>query len=55
MTQADHETWPGTVALVEDKVRQAVLMRRRPRRVRPPQSEVAGFRFPPAVIMVAVR
>jgi hypothetical protein len=33
---------------------QAVPMRRRPRRVPPPQSGFAGFRFPPDVIMVAV-
>ena len=30
-------------------------MRRRSGRVRPPQSGFAGFRFPPDVIMVAVR
>ena len=32
-----------------------MLMRRRPCRVRPPRSAFAGFRFPPDVIMVAIR
>lgn len=45
----------GAVASVEGEVGQAVLMRRRPRRVPSPQSGFAGFRFPPDVIMVAVR
>jgi IS6 family transposase len=40
---------------MEGEVGQAVLMRRRPRRVPSPQSRFAGFRFPPDVIMVAVR
>jgi hypothetical protein len=55
-------SWPaaagsllGAVASVEGEVGQAVLMRRRPRRVPSPQSGFAGFRFPPDVIMVAVR
>jgi IS6 family transposase len=39
---------------VEDEVGQAGLMRR-PRRVPPPRSSFAGFRFPPDVIVVAVR
>jgi transposase-like protein len=30
-------------------------MRRRAGRIRPPQSGFTGFRFPPEVIMVAVR
>jgi hypothetical protein len=34
---------------------QAGLMRRRPARVSAPRSEFAGFRFPPDVIMIAVR
>jgi transposase-like protein len=45
----------GAVASVEDEGGQAVLMRRRPRRAPSPQSGFAGFRFPPDVIMVAVR
>ena len=40
---------------MESEVGQAVLMRRRPRRVPSPQSGFAGIRFPPDVIMVAVR
>ena len=30
-------------------------MRRHPHRVRPPRSTFVGFRFPPDVIMVAIR
>ncbi|MGH3699728.1 MAG: hypothetical protein ACRDQY_09715 [Pseudonocardiaceae bacterium] len=45
----------GTVALVDDGFRQAELMRRHRRRVPPPQSSFAGFRFPREVIMLAVR
>jgi hypothetical protein len=45
----------GSVALVDDSFRQAELMRRRHRRVPPPQSGFAGFRFPREVIMLAVR
>src|SRR3978361_1815526 len=45
----------GTVASVENKIGQAWLMRRRPRRVSASRSNFAGFRFPPDVIMVAVR
>jgi transposase-like protein len=45
----------GTVALVDDGFRQAELMRRYRRRVPPPQSGFAGFRFPREVIMLAVR
>lgn len=37
------------------EVGQAVLMHRLPRQVLPPPSGFAGFRFPSAVIMVAVR
>jgi transposase-like protein len=40
---------------VENKIGQAWLMRRRPRRVSASRSNFAGFRFPPEVIMVAVR
>jgi transposase-like protein len=40
---------------VEDKIGQAWLMRRRPRRVSASRSNFSGFRFPPDVIMVAVR
>ena len=45
----------GSVALVEDKVGQSVLMGRRYRRVSALRSGFAGFRFPPEVIMLAVR
>lgn len=45
----------GSVALVDDSFRQAELMRRRYRRVPPPQSGFAGFRFPREVIVLAVR
>jgi IS6 family transposase len=54
-------TWGGTtpiltVALVDDSFRQeAELMRRRHRRVPPPRSSFAGFRFPREVIVLAVR
>ena len=45
----------GTVALVDDRLGQAVLMRRRHRRVPPPESSFAGFRFPREVIVLSVR
>jgi transposase, IS6 family len=45
----------GSVAPVEDRIGQAWLMRRRPRRVSASRSNFSGFRFPPDVIMVAVR
>jgi tRNA U34 5-carboxymethylaminomethyl modifying enzyme MnmG/GidA len=45
----------GTVAFVDDSLRQAELMRRRHRRVPPPRSGFVGFRFPREVIMLAVR
>ncbi|MGH3722478.1 MAG: hypothetical protein ACRDRI_27320 [Pseudonocardiaceae bacterium] len=45
----------GTVASLDDQVGQAELMRRRHVRVPPPRSGFAGFRFPPGMIMVAVR
>ncbi len=45
----------GTVALVDDSFGQAELMRRRHRRVPPPRSGFAGFRFPREVIVLAVR
>jgi transposase-like protein len=41
--------------LVDDSFRQAELMRRRHRRVPPPRSGFAGFRFPGEVIVLAVR
>jgi len=41
--------------LTDGLLGQAVLMRRRARRVPPPRSGFAGFRFPPDVIMVADR
>jgi transposase-like protein len=41
--------------LVDDSFRQAELMRRRHRRVPPPRSSFAGFRFPREVIVLAVR
>jgi IS6 family transposase len=41
--------------LVDDSLRQAELMRRRHRRVPPPRSSFAGFRFPREVIVLAVR
>jgi hypothetical protein len=44
-----------TVALVDDSLRQAELMRRRHRRVPSPRSSFAGFRFPREVIVLAVR
>jgi hypothetical protein len=44
-----------TVALTDDGLGQSELMRRRPCRVRPSRSAFAGFRFPPDVILVAVR
>jgi IS6 family transposase len=45
----------GTVALADQQLEQAGLMRRRPARLPAPRSGFAGFRFPPEVIMVAVR
>jgi IS6 family transposase len=45
----------GTVALADDVLGQAGLMRRCPARVPVPRSGFAGFRFPPDVIMIAVR
>jgi transposase, IS6 family len=52
----DHiTTRNGSVALVDDSFRQAELMRRHRRRVPPPQSGFAGFRFPREVIVLAVR
>ena len=45
----------GAVALTDDLVVQAVLMRRCPCRVPAPRSGFAGFRFPQEVIMVAMR
>ncbi|MGH3866909.1 MAG: hypothetical protein ACRDQ4_12365 [Pseudonocardiaceae bacterium] len=40
---------------MDDLLGQAVLMRRRHRRVPPPGSGFAGFRFPRGVIVLAVR
>ena len=45
----------GTVASFADKLRQAWSMGRRARQLPAPRSSFAGFRFPPEVIMVAVR
>jgi hypothetical protein len=45
----------GTVALTDDKLGQAELMRPGPARLPAPNSGFAGVRFPPDVIMVAVR
>ena len=45
----------GTVASADQQLGQADLMRRRPARLPAPRSGFAGFRFPPEVIMVAVR
>jgi transposase, IS6 family len=45
----------GAVALTDDMLGQGRRMRRRAGRVRPPQSGFTVFRFPPEVIMVAVR
>jgi hypothetical protein len=45
----------GAVASVESKVRQAWSMRRRCCRVPALRSSFAGFRFPPDVIVIAVR
>ena len=44
-----------TVVLSDDVLGQVELMRRRHRRVPPPQSGFAGFRFSPEVITLAVR
>ena len=45
----------GTVALAEGWLGQAGLMSHRPAAVPAPRSSFAGFRFPPEVIMLAVR
>src|ERR1041385_5832874 len=45
----------GTVASSENKIRQAWWMGRRARQVSALRSSFAGFRFPPDVIMIAVR
>jgi IS6 family transposase len=45
----------GTVASTDGGLGQAVLMRRRHSRLPAPRSSFAGFRFPPAVITLAVR
>ena len=50
--------WPpggGSVALAEGGLGQAGLMSHRPAAVPAPRSSFAGFRFPPEVIMLAVR
>ena len=44
----------GTVALADDRCRQAGLMRRHDVRVSPHRSSFTGFRFPSEVIIVAV-
>jgi hypothetical protein len=48
-------TQHGSVALTDDGLGQGGPMRRRSARVPAPRSAFAGFRFPPDVIMVAVR
>ena len=45
----------GTVALTDDVLGQAGLMRRRPAPAPASRSSFAGFRFSPEVIMLAVR
>src|SRR5262249_14878537 len=45
----------GTVASADERLGQAVLMRRCHSRLPAPRSSFAGFRFPPEVITVAVR
>ena len=45
----------GTVASADGRLGQAVLMHRCRFRLPAPRSSFAGFRFPPEVIMVAVR
>src|SRR5687768_16285256 len=45
----------GTVALVEGWLEQAGLMSHRPAAVPRPRSSFAGFRFPPEVIILALR
>jgi transposase-like protein len=45
----------GTVAFADGGFGQAVLMRRHCSRLSAPRSSFAGFRFPPEVIVVAVR
>ena len=45
----------STVALADDRSRQAGLMRRHDVQVSPHRSSFAGFRFPSEVIIVAVR
>jgi hypothetical protein len=45
----------GTIALADDLLGQARLMRRGPARVPAPRSGFAGFQFPPDGIMIAVR
>ena len=46
---------PSTVASADERLGQAVLMRRCRVRVLAPRSRFAGFRFPPEVITAAVR
>ena len=50
-----YHTCSGTVASADHGERQAGLMRRRSVRESTPRSGFAGFRFPPAVIILAVR
>jgi transposase-like protein len=45
----------GSVALTEGRLRKAGLKSHRPAAVAVPRSSFAGFRFPPEVIMLAVR
>ena len=48
-------TATGNVAFADDGFGQAVLMRRHRCSLAAPRSSFAGFRFPPEVIVVAVR
>jgi transposase-like protein len=50
-----HCVWLGTVAFADGRFGQAVLMGRHRCRLSVPRSSFAGFRFPPDVIVVAVR
>ena len=54
-TARSSSTCRGSVALTEGGLGQAHLMPRRPAAVPAPRYSFVGFRFPPAVIMLAVR
>ena len=62
MSTAASPTWPsmsmtlsGSVALTDERLGQVLRMRRHPARVPALRSSFTGFRFPPEVILVAVR